>query len=92
MTQILLNPRGVSHREENPIATRPDYLDDKVLGLVDNSKTNADVFLDRLQELMIKTYRIKEVLRIRKSVAGTPAPFNDDFFEKCDMVVNAFGD
>ena len=92
MTQILLNPRGVFHREENPIATRPDSLDDKVLGLVDNSKTNADVFLDRLQELMIKTYQIKEVLRIRKSVSGTPAPFSDDFFEKCDMVVNAFGD
>lgn len=92
MTQILLNPRGIFHRQENPIATRPVSLDNKTLGLVDNSKTNADVFLDRLQELITKTYKIKAVLKIRKSVAGTPAAFSEDFLAKCDIVVNAFGD
>ena len=92
MTQILLNPRGVFLREENPIAARPESLNNKVLGLLDNSKVNAHVFLDRLQERIAKTYRIPEVLRIRKSIAGTPAPYTDEFIEKCDIVVNAFGD
>ena len=92
MTQTLLNPRGVFHREENPIAARPDTLNGKVLGLVDNSKVNADVFLDCLQALITAKYRIPTVLRIRKNVAGCPAPYTDAFFETCDIVVNAFGD
>ena len=92
MTQIILNPRGVFRIEKHPIAARPDSLNNKVLGLVDNSKMNADVFLDALLELITKTYTIPEVLLIRKSVSGTPAPYTDEFFKKCDIVVNAFGD
>ena len=92
MTQILLNPRGVFYREENPMAARPDTLNGKVLGLVDNSKVNADVFLDCLQTLMSAKYKLPVVLKIRKTVAGSPAPYSDEFFEKCDIVVNAFGD
>jgi hypothetical protein len=92
MTQILINPRGVFRREEKPIAHRMDSLDKKVLGLVDNSKVNADVFLDSIQALLTKMYEIADVLRIRKSIAGTAAPFTEEFFEKCDIVVNAFGD
>lgn len=92
MTQTLINPRGVFHRESHPMAARPESLNGKVLGLVDNCKVNADVFLDHIQLLMTQKYRIPTVMRIRKTVAGSPAPYTDAFFEKCDIVVNAFGD
>ena len=92
MAQILINPRGAFRREMNPIAPRPRSLDNKVLGLVENSKDNADIFLDAIKQRIRKSWNIKDVVEIRKSVAGTPAPYTDVFFDKCDIVVNAFGD
>lgn len=92
MAQILINPRGAFRREINPIAPRPESLDNKVLGLVENSKDNADIFLEAVEQRIRKSWKIKEVIQIRKSVSGTPAPYTDDFFDKCDIVINAFGD
>ena len=92
MPQVLVNPKGAFRREEKPIAPRPDSLDKKVLGLVDNSKVNAGVFLDSIQALLTETHEIADVLRVRKSIAGTAAPFTEEFFKRCDIVVNAFGD
>jgi len=49
MAQILINPRGAFRREVNPIAPRPKSLDNKVLGLVENSKDNADISKGNLE-------------------------------------------
>ena len=92
MAQHLLNPRGVFYRTENPIAARLPDLNQRVLGIVDNSKTNADLFLQYMQELMGKTYIIPQILKIRKPMPSVPAPFTEEFFSKCDFVINAFGD
>lgn len=92
MTQELLNPRGTFHRVEHPIAPRPTTLNDKVMGLVDNSKANADIFLNYLQELISENHNIPEILRIRKPAGSVPAVFTKEFIERCDFVINAFGD
>ena len=88
----LLNPRGISHSPQNPIASRLESLDNKVLGLVDNSKDNADLFLNAVAEIIGKTVNIPEILKLQKSIGSVPAPFTQEFFEKCDYVINAFGD
>ena len=92
MVQYVLNPRPIFRRKENPIAPRLPNLNQKVLGLVDNSKVNADLFLDQIEQQVKQHFDIAEVIRIRKSVAGTPAPYIKKFFERCDVAVNAFGD
>ena len=92
MSQFLLNPRGRFNFESNPIAPRPSALENKVLGLVDNSKVNADRYLKNIETLLRTRFNISDVIHIRKNVAGTPAPFTQAFFEKCDFAVNAFGD
>ncbi len=92
MNQQLLNPRGTFRLEENPIAPRLDSLNNKVLGLVDSSKANADVFLNRIQELLSEIYSFPEILRTRKSNGSVPSPFTKEFFDKCDFAINAFGD
>ena len=92
MAQTLLNPRAAFRRKENPIAGRLASLNNKVLGLIDNSKTNADVFLDQVEILLKQHFDLADVIRIRKSVAGTPAPYSKEFFTRCDAAVNAFGD
>ena len=92
MAQMLINPRGVFRREDNPIAPRLDSLDNKVLGFVDNGKVNADLFLDHIEKRLRETYNIPNIIKIRKSRVGTPAAFSPEFFQECDFAVNAFGD
>ncbi|MBW1695473.1 MAG: hypothetical protein JRH18_02405 [Deltaproteobacteria bacterium] len=92
MVQYLYNPKGVFHREERSIAPRLDSLNDKVLGLVDNGKVNADRFLQAIQHLLEQRFRIRKVLKVRKARVGTPALFTPEFVEQCDFAVNAFGD
>lgn len=92
MRQYLLNPRGVFHHEEVPIAPRPSSLDQKVLGLLDNSKPNADRFLNHVEKFITERVAIPEIVRIRKSAASGPASLTPEFFQKCDVVINAFGD
>ena len=92
MSEQLLNPRGVFRREEKPIAQRMPSLDQKVMGLVDNSKANADLFLQHIKEFLCKGYAIAEVLTVRKATASMPATFTEEFLDNCDFAVNAFGD
>ena len=88
----LLTPRGISKSPQNPIAPRLDTLDGKVLGLIDNSKDNADLFLDAVAGLLEQSYRIPQTLRLQKPNGSVPVSFTREFFDKCDYVINAFGD
>ena len=92
MVQYLLNPRAVFRRKENSITARLTDLNKKVVGLVDNSKVNADLFLDQIEQQLKQCIDIADIIRVRKSVAGTPAPYTKEFFKRCDVAVNAFGD
>ena len=92
MTQFLINPRGGFKLESNPIAQRPVSMENKVLGLVDNSKVNADRYLKNIEFLLRTRFNLADIIHVRKTVPGTPAPFTQAFFETCDVAVNAIGD
>jgi hypothetical protein len=92
MSKELLNPRGIFHIEENPIAPRLPDLDGKLLGLIDNTKDNADLFLNALHRLIGDRHQIPDIIRIIKPGAAEPASFSRDFLDKCDFVINAIGD
>ena len=92
MGRELLNPRGLYHFEENAIAPRLPDLNRKVLGFIDNSKDNVDLFLKGVRAALEAKYDILDVLTIRKNGGSVPAPFTEAFFDRCDFVINAFGD
>ena len=92
MADELMNPRGIFRYEDKPIARRWSDLNNKVLGLVDNSKQNADVFLEHVLKVLSETYAFTDILRVKKASGSVPALFTPEFFERCNLAINALGD
>jgi hypothetical protein len=64
------------------------------LGIIDDSKRNADVLLEELVELLRTRYEISDVRWHRKPSASRPADpaAVRDLAEHCDWVMIAIGD
>ena len=64
------------------------------LGIIDDSKKNADVLLEELAEVLRTRYEIAEVRWHRKPSASRPADPTalKDLAEHCDAVIIAVGD
>ncbi len=64
------------------------------VGLIDDSKRNADVLLEELAELLRTKYEIADVKWHRKPSASRPADPDAlrELVEECDSVIVAIGD
>jgi hypothetical protein len=74
-------------------APRLASLNGKILGLLDNSKEKADVFLSTLGARLREQFKIEMVLMRRKptySRVATPAIIAE-LSESCDCVITAMG-
>jgi len=75
------------------LAERPGSLDGKRIGLLWNSKVNADIYLERLKELISERHRDVEFVWQAKPTASRPMePEVFEALRSCDLVVTAFGD
>ena len=91
---ILLNPEGSSQEGHEALAPRPGTLKGKTLGLLSNSKLNADAVLYAIGELLSERYGVESVVHHTKPSFSLPAP--EETFEKmveeCDVVLSGVGD
>jgi hypothetical protein len=92
MADELMNPRGIARYDRNAVAPRVKDLDGGVIGLLDDSKNNANVFLEHVLEVLKRKYSFADVLRIQKKAGSVPAVFTPEFLTRCQFIVNAFGD
>jgi hypothetical protein len=91
---ILLNPEGTSQEKQDLLAPRPGALKGKTLGLLSNSKLNADAVLYAIGELLSDRYGVETMVHHTKPSFSLPAPdatFNE-LAEKCDAVLAGVGD
>lgn len=89
----ILDPRGEVNYDATPLAERLDSLKGATVGLLDNSKSNADVFLKAVGEHLKSEYGVEEVVYRRKDKSPIPADaIADQLVSQCDAVVNAYGD
>ncbi len=90
----LLDPTVEALPDSTVLAPRPERLDGKIVGLLSNSKPNADKLMDAVFALLQDTYDFKDVVRLNKGDASRPAPKHimDELLEKCDLVITATGD
>jgi hypothetical protein len=95
MSSILLNPEGHSEERRKELAPRRfTSLDGARLGLLGNSKLNADAILAAIGDLLSERYAIETILARTKPSFSHPAPpeIMDEIVEKCDVVIAGVGD
>ena len=90
---VVYNPTAVVSRTSQHLAARPDTLAGKRIGLLFNSKPNADVLLERVSERLGEAFGGTDfVLRSKPTAARPMAPEVLEAMTGCDAVVNAVGD
>lgn len=88
----LLDPTGKPRPQEATLAVRSQILRGQRVGLLDNSKQNADVLLERVAELLRSRHGVETFVRRRKETSTRGATFLPEFAREVQVVVNAVGD
>jgi hypothetical protein len=74
-------------------AVRPMDLAGKVVGLLDNTKEQADVILEAVAEALLQRYGVADVIIRRKDYFSRPAPaaLIDEMASKVQVAAAALG-
>jgi hypothetical protein len=94
-TEAILSPEGTSHAGRHQLAPRRySTLDGVRLGLLGNSKLNADNVLLAVGDLLQERYVIKSIFVRSKPSFGKPAPDEivEEMLGNADVVVTGIGD
>jgi hypothetical protein len=95
MTGILLSPEGHSEERRAELAVRRlTTLDGATVGLLGNTKLNADAILAAIGALLGQRYALETVVARTKPSFSHPAPpaIVDEMVAKCDVVIAGVGD
>ena len=91
-TRRVLDPTGELSPAQRELTPRPASLEGLTVGLLDISKPRGDVFLDRLEQLLIE--RGLRTVRYRKPTFTKNAPIDlrHEIATRCDVVIEALAD
>jgi hypothetical protein len=93
---IILSPEGKAQTSTTRVAGLPQFsgLRGKVVGLLDNSKPNADKLAERFATLLQERYGVANVITRRKITAqqGAPKEYLDELASRADFVLSGLGD
>jgi hypothetical protein len=88
----VFDPRGLAPSDVKPAARRPASLRGLRIGVLDNSKPNADVLLDRLAALLAGRTGAASIRRWTKPGASRPAANHDEIAAAVDVVLTGSAD
>jgi len=91
MVMRLVNPLGFPEKVQAALAARVRSLDGITIGLIDNIKPNAGLFLSYIEELLKKDHPSAKFLSVRKNFTSSRL-IADQLVGKVQAVVNAWGD
>ena len=93
---IVLSPEGKAKTSAAKIApvARFTSLQGKIMGVLDNSKPNADKLAERLAVLLQERYGVAKVITRRKLTAqqGAPKQYIEELAAQADFVLAGLGD
>ncbi len=93
---IVLSPEGKAKSSAAKIASiaRFTSLQGKTIGVLDNSKPNADKLAERLAVLLQERYGVAKMITRRKLTAqqGAPKQYIEELAAQADFVLAGLGD
>ena len=91
---VVLEPTSEPVAERGSRARRPQSLEGKRVGFLDNSKRNSDRVLQYLDELLRERYGIASSIHRRKPTSArvVPPEMLEELARECDVVVPGVGD
>lgn len=93
---IVLSPEGKAKSSAAKIApvARFTSLQGRIIGVLDNSKPNADKLAERLAALLRERYGVAKVITRRKLTAqqGAPKQYIEELAAQTDFVLAGLGD
>jgi hypothetical protein len=87
----LVNPVGQRAAERAALARRLESLAGQSIGLIDNIKPNAGLFLAAIEEMMRADFPTVRTQTLRKNFTSSKL-IAHEFAGRIDAVVNAWGD
>lgn len=90
-TMRLVNPLGFPDKMQQTLAVRLKSLEGKTIGIIDNIKPNAGLFLSYIEEMLLKDNPTIRFLKVRKNFTSSRL-IADELVGKVQGVVNAWGD
>lgn len=88
----VLDPTCAPRPSEGLLATRPSQLRGLRVGLLDNTKGNADVLLETVADQLASRFGVTTFVRRRKATSTLGADFLPELAREVDVVVAALGD
>ncbi len=94
MSFVVYNPTGGPTAGKMGMAPRIEKLQNGVLGVIDNGKTNSDTVLSRIVSNLAERYSLEEVVTIKKD--SVSHAIKDEaaqmLAQKCNFVLAGIGD
>ena len=94
MSFVVYNPTSGPTAEKMGMAPRIENLQNGILGVIDNGKTNSDTVLNRIVGNLAKRYALEDIVTIKKH--SVSHAINDDaaqmLAQKCNFVLAGIGD
>jgi hypothetical protein len=90
----VLHPAAEDVAEPQRLAPRLSSLQGRTVGLIDNHKRNADIYLEELSRLLQERYRVSQVVTYRKISQSLPTAGEvlDQLAGECDAIIHAVAD
>jgi hypothetical protein len=90
----VLHPATEDVAEPQRLAPRLASLQGTTVGLIDNHKRNADVYLEELGRLLQEGYGVTRVVTYRKISQSLPTPdaVLDQLAHECEAIIHAVAD
>jgi hypothetical protein len=90
----VLHPAAEDVAETQRLAPRLARLQGTTVGLIDNHKRNANVYLEELGRLLQDAYGVTRVVTYQKISQSLPTPDEvlDQLASECDAIIHAVAD
>ena len=94
MNLVVHNPTSGPVVAKLALARRPRTLQNGVLGVIDNGKTNSDTVLGQIVEGFKSRHQLREVVTVRKDTSShaVAEDVSRMLAQECDFVIAGIGD